>query len=156
MTDNPQVLYRLYDQFQQLLYVGITMDPVTRFHDHKANKPWWTQIANISLEHFDRREDVEEAEARAILEENPLYNVVGRPAMGPVKPTVSRGTARQTFRADEDLWETFGASVEAAGAKDRSVVLRDFMRWYNREPGARLPKRPSNVERESPAAGTDA
>jgi hypothetical protein len=52
-----------------------------------------------------------------------------------------RGTARQTIRVDEALWESFGT---AAGSLelDRSAVLRDFMRWYAREPGAKLPRRP--------------
>ncbi|MFD2421634.1 hypothetical protein [Amycolatopsis pigmentata] len=55
-----------------------------------------------------------------------------------------RGTARQTIRVDEDLWNDFGAAVEAAGAKDRSTVLREFMRFYARQPGAKLPKRPQS------------
>ena len=49
-----------------------------------------------------------------------------------------RGTARQTVRIDEALWETFGEIAEP----DRSSVLRDFIRWYVREPGAKPPKRP--------------
>lgn len=52
-----------------------------------------------------------------------------------------RGTARQTIRVDEDLWARFGGQAEAIG-KDRSTLLREFMRWYVREPGARMPKRP--------------
>lgn len=52
-----------------------------------------------------------------------------------------RGTARQTIRVDEELWTRFGAQAEAAGT-DRSTLLREFMRWYAREQGARMPKRP--------------
>lgn len=52
-----------------------------------------------------------------------------------------RGTARQTIRVDEDTWEKFGTRSQAAGT-DRSTVLREFIRWYNREPGTRAPKRP--------------
>lgn len=53
----------------------------------------------------------------------------------------SKGTARQTIRVDPNLWALFGQSAEESGS-DRSAVLRDFMRWYNREAGAKLPKRP--------------
>jgi hypothetical protein len=53
-----------------------------------------------------------------------------------------RGTARQTIRVDEDLWELFDAARVSAGEDSRSVVVRDFIRWYVREKGARLPKRP--------------
>ncbi|WP_146174724.1 hypothetical protein [Umezawaea tangerina] len=52
-----------------------------------------------------------------------------------------RGTARQTIRVDEVLWEQFGAQAMRSGG-DRSALLRDFIRWYVREPGARMPKRP--------------
>ena len=49
-----------------------------------------------------------------------------------------RGTARQTVRVDEDLWARFGAVADP----DRSAVLREFIAWYVREPGAKLPARP--------------
>jgi hypothetical protein len=42
---------------------------------------------------------------------------------------------------DEDLWDRLGAAADQAGT-DRSTVLREFARWFTRESGARLPKRP--------------
>ncbi len=50
-------------------------------------------------------------------------------------------TPTRPIRVDLDLWGRFG---EAAGEQglDRSSVLRDFIRWYVREPGAKLPARP--------------
>lgn len=56
----------------------------------------------------------------------------------PVTGKSGRGTARQTIRVDEPLWERFGGIAEP----DRSTVLREFIRWYLREPGAKAPKRP--------------
>jgi hypothetical protein len=53
-----------------------------------------------------------------------------------------RGTARQTIRVDEESWEEFGAASESVGT-DRSALIRDFMRWFVRKPGAKLPKRPA-------------
>lgn len=54
-------------------------------------------------------------------------------------------TPLQKFRAEKPLWERFGDSVSASpdAEADRSKVLRQFMRWYNSEPGARLPERPT-------------
>ena len=49
------------------------------------------------------------------------------------------GTPRQTIRIDGGLWDRFG---EAAGERNRSQVLRDFMAWYTRVPKAKLPQRP--------------
>lgn len=56
-----------------------------------------------------------------------------------------RGTARQTIRIDEALWRQFDAARTRADKKDRSEVIREFIRWYVREPGAKLPKRPSDA-----------
>lgn len=53
-----------------------------------------------------------------------------------------RGTARQTIRVDELTWAEFGDAVAAADA-DRSSAIRDFVNWYLRKPGAKLPKRPA-------------
>ena len=49
-----------------------------------------------------------------------------------------RGTARQTIRVDETLWDEFGETAEP----DRSTVIREFIRWYVGQAGAKLPKRP--------------
>ncbi|MEU8327138.1 hypothetical protein [Micromonospora sp. NPDC048839] len=53
----------------------------------------------------------------------------------------TRGTPTRPIRIDSTLWERFGASVGSLGL-DRSAVLRDFIRWYTREPGAKMPRRP--------------
>jgi hypothetical protein len=44
-----------------------------------------------------------------------------------------------SFRISADLWRRFGVLV---GAKNRAGLLRDFIRWYMREPKAKLPERP--------------
>ena len=53
------------------------------------------------------------------------------------------------FRTTDDLWLRFGAAVERSpdAEADRSKVIRQFLRWYCHDPGARLPERP-----EAPAA----
>jgi hypothetical protein len=51
-----------------------------------------------------------------------------------------RGTPRQTIRVDEDLWVKFGELTAAEGL-DRSSVLRNFIRWYIGQPGAKPPVR---------------
>jgi hypothetical protein len=49
-------------------------------------------------------------------------------------------TPIRTIRIDDDLWEAFGAATA-----DRSAALRDFIRWYTRQPGTRLPRRPDII-----------
>lgn len=143
MTDRPQVLYRMYDDADFLLYVGITLDPVARFAAHREDKPWWQQVSRIDLEHYDTRAEVEAAEAAAILDESPLYNRAGRPVYGPPRPP-RRGpnpdhTRARPIRVPDEDWTKF---ERTAGFRQRAAVLLEFIRWYNREPGARLPKRP--------------
>jgi hypothetical protein len=43
-----------------------------------------------------------------------------------------------TFRVPERLWSRFAELAKP----DRSSVLRAFIAWYLREPGAKLPPRP--------------
>ncbi|WP_405580634.1 hypothetical protein [Streptomyces sp. NBC_01092] len=50
------------------------------------------------------------------------------------------------FRAPDDEWFPFGDATRAAHPENRrgprAEVLREFMRWYMRRPGAKLPERP--------------
>lgn len=46
---------------------------------------------------------------------------------------------QRPIRVEKELWDPFGAAV---GDRRRSEVLREFIRWYLREPGAKLPDRP--------------
>ncbi|WP_132120963.1 GIY-YIG nuclease family protein [Actinocrispum wychmicini] len=73
-----QALYRMFDRDGRLLYVGITLDVSQRFKEHRAGKSWWTEASTITLERHGTRQDVEAAEAAAIVNEQPLYNVQRR------------------------------------------------------------------------------
>lgn len=62
-------------------------------------------------------------------------------------------TPLRPVRVEGDLWELFGRVV---GARKRSAIVREFIGWYLRRPGAELPSRPSvkqvaEAEREKPA-----
>jgi hypothetical protein len=48
-------------------------------------------------------------------------------------------TKHRPIRVDGELWEAFGALV---GDRNRSAVIRDFIRWFVGARGARLPRRP--------------
>lgn len=53
------------------------------------------------------------------------------------------------FRIDADEWQAFGGAVPQD--TDRSAVLREFVAWYLRRPGAKLPKRPEQASEEKSA-----
>ncbi|MFJ3601877.1 GIY-YIG nuclease family protein [Streptomyces anulatus] len=72
----PTAVYRLRDNTQQLLYVGISDDPLRRWPEHAKDKPWWQDVANFSIEWFGSRPEALTAEALAIKSERPLHNIV--------------------------------------------------------------------------------
>lgn len=51
------------------------------------------------------------------------------------KPRILRGV-------DDETWSDLGREATAARA-DRSAVIRAFIAWYLRRPGAELPERPA-------------
>lgn len=54
--------------------------------------------------------------------------------------------APRRFRAPDDEWEPFETATRAVypeGRSPRARVIREFMRWYMRRPGAKLPDRPA-------------
>ena len=56
-----------------------------------------------------------------------------------------RGTPLACFRVPEQTWTRF-AEVARENGTDRAALLRAFIAWYLREPGAKLPQRPGRVE----------
>lgn len=48
-------------------------------------------------------------------------------------------TTPKQIRIPDDDWAKF---EDNAGKRQRASVIVEFIRWYNREPGAKLPKRP--------------
>jgi predicted GIY-YIG superfamily endonuclease len=72
-----EYLYRLRDQQGELLYVGITRDWPTRMKQHQADKPWWSDVANVELLRvLGTRQQIEAIEKAVIRAETPTYNKV--------------------------------------------------------------------------------
>jgi len=57
------------------------------------------------------------------------------------RPRGGGKTPHHHLRADNDVWPQFVANAERVDS-DASTVLNAFMRWFNRQPGAKLPHRP--------------
>lgn len=69
-------LYRFFDQDEELLYVGISVSPWSRWRQHRHDKPWWCDVATIGLESHPTREAALAAEKVAIQSEHHRYNIV--------------------------------------------------------------------------------
>jgi DNA-binding CsgD family transcriptional regulator len=56
-------------------------------------------------------------------------------------------TPLRPIRIEEDLWAEFGRLV---GDRNRSQVIREFLRWYVRDVDAALPTRPGDGDPDRP------
>ncbi|HEU5108316.1 MAG TPA: hypothetical protein VFT95_07140 [Micromonosporaceae bacterium] len=99
LPTKPHALYRFYDRTDALLYVGISMDLPARLRSHRREKPWWVEIAHITVELHESRRAALAAEAVAIAEEKPLYNDQHNPTVRlPDDTPAVAGFARMLLR----------------------------------------------------------
>jgi excisionase family DNA binding protein len=68
-------LYRHFDASGRLLYLGISLNHLSRLSEHRADAHWFRSIARIDVEWFDTRSKAERAERKAIKSERPLHNI---------------------------------------------------------------------------------
>lgn len=149
-------LYRAFGVAGTLLYVGVTVDPAQRWRHHAAEKPWWAEVASTTVEWHPTEVAARQAEAAAVRGERPAYNRTlpaedGSPRFRHTAPHLPCARARQLgsplrrFRVDDELWEAFKDAVERSPdpEADMSMVLRQMLRWYVSNPGAKLPERPA-------------
>jgi excinuclease UvrABC nuclease subunit len=70
-------IYRVYDANDRLIYIGASGDLVQRFELHKRNT-WWFELASrVEWEDQPSRAAAFAAEALAIQEEQPAFNIHG-------------------------------------------------------------------------------
>lgn len=167
MATPPQgrtALYRLYDANGTLLYVGITTNPRQRWTEHAMSKAWWDEVCSKTVEWFEVRIEAARAEAVAVRVERPMWNLALPSEDGsasfklitprPTRPGAARRQPRRrpavpsgtrSFPTTKDLWERFSQAVANSPdhEADMSKVLRQFVRWYCHETGAKIPDRPA-------------
>jgi len=71
-------LYRHFDSNDKLLYVGVSLNAINRLSQHRDVSEWFTDIAKVTIEQFPNRQEVLDAETKAIQNENPKYNIQKR------------------------------------------------------------------------------
>lgn len=97
-------LYRHFDANDTLLYVGISVNHVSRLAQHGASH-WFYDIARISIEWHPSTDDALAAEYEAITSEKPLHNTTHN------KPGAVRRFVREVGR--EVLAERLGVGLSA-------------------------------------------
>lgn len=71
----PVAIYRHVDSSGELLYVGITSDPVRRWAQHRETSVWVRFVADTTVNWLKDRTTALRAEKQAIAIERPLFNV---------------------------------------------------------------------------------
>jgi predicted GIY-YIG superfamily endonuclease len=74
-----QTLYRFFDSGNQLLYVGISNNWITRLNQHYKHSEWFSDVVSATFQHFETREEVEAAEKLAIQTEGAIHNKAFNP-----------------------------------------------------------------------------
>jgi len=68
-------LYKIFDEKEQLVYVGMTDNIPRRFIQHR-NKEWFKLMTRFESYVFESEEECREAETNEILLSNPIYNKI--------------------------------------------------------------------------------
>lgn len=72
----------------------------------------------------------------------PTLRNVATPQYGAIMPNAPGTTPRQ-IRIPADEWQEFDAAAKGQDPPtERATLVREFIRWYLRKPGAKMPKRP--------------
>ena len=74
----PQTVYQFFDKEGKLLYIGCARFPLERKAGHRT-KPWYGEIASMTLEPARPYKEARAAEAAAIALELPPYNFTHHP-----------------------------------------------------------------------------
>lgn len=74
-------VYRLFNDAGQLLYVGISKDPMNRWQEHRGNY-WWHDVASYEVRWFPTRAEARAEEKLAMASEAALHNIHSAPQHG--------------------------------------------------------------------------
>jgi hypothetical protein len=85
-------LYRHYHPSGDLLYAGISLDPLRRQERHAKGAPWRNMITRILIEPFKTREEALAAEELAIRNEFPKFNAVHNDKRHPIQELARHDT----------------------------------------------------------------
>lgn len=116
-------LYRHFDADGVLLYVGISIDHISRLLQHRYGSDWFYDIASVTIEHFDTPEEAVEAENLAIVGEKPVYNK--KHGLGPNAPVFRKIMDKmEAFRqelSEDDFGELIRLCKTITGADPTNI-----------------------------------
>jgi hypothetical protein len=75
-------VYRLYDEAERLLYVGMSRNPMQRWSWHAEYHPWWPDVATYEVHWYGSRKEAAAVELEAIKDGQALHNRYRTPHQG--------------------------------------------------------------------------
>jgi hypothetical protein len=79
MAEYRTALYRFFNKKGELIYVGISVDPLSRWMTHATYKAWWSEVTEKTTEWYDTTPLAADAERIVIRRDRPKYNKRGKP-----------------------------------------------------------------------------
>jgi excinuclease UvrABC nuclease subunit len=76
--NRPYWVYRCYDSTGRLIYVGCTSNLWQRLSTHRSKSWWAPQVSRVHAKVYRGRNAAGSIERRAIADESPRWNIVGR------------------------------------------------------------------------------
>ena len=67
-------VYSIYNQYGDLIYIGISVNPKSRLANHLGEKFWSEEVSEIKIKWFESVRDARDEEERLIKEKKPKYN----------------------------------------------------------------------------------
>lgn len=116
-------LYRFYDAYDRLLYVGISLHAAQRASEHRGDKSWWPDVERMHVTHLDvDRAEAHQIERQAILDDKPIHNITHNTPARTV--TIAFDDTPVEFDAtkvighnDLDLYLSLGKAMDALAAR---------------------------------------
>jgi excinuclease UvrABC nuclease subunit len=71
----PTCVYFIRSEDNEIIYIGISMNPMKRSRQHDKMQDWRQEIAHISVHWFENRWEAEEAEIMLIKHYRPKHNI---------------------------------------------------------------------------------
>lgn len=115
-------LYRFYDADSQLLYVGVTGDPHTRWQQHRRRSAWSASAETVSLERYAYEDLALVAERAAIRLEQPLHNIRSTDAGDEQQRLAGKASAHARSNAPSNAPSISVEHVRRADATDGRTI----------------------------------
>jgi hypothetical protein len=118
----PTAVYRIYDNADVLLYVGISFTPKTRWRSH-TSATWWPRVHRHTVEWYPDRPTARAVELAVIHADQPVGNIAETPR-NDTKPHIARAAWQKYAAVRRSEREQLLMVEFVAGATVREIARR--------------------------------